>query len=79
MNNFRKCTECGKDTDGFTTCYIDNEVIAYLCPDCIENGKDYCLSCGHYSAGQTGFDLHHEGYCDSCWEQIEEDFNNAPY
>lgn len=69
------CDDCGKRTDGLTTCtYPIDAPDTKLCPDCMEN-SGFCLRCGHFCAGQSSFDFSEiPGYCSDCVDEIKSDF-----
>lgn len=72
-NQIKKCDECGKESEYITECtYPINDDITNLCPECLKEDGSFCLSCGAFCAGMTSFDFHHPGYCDTCWDEIEE-------
>jgi hypothetical protein len=70
---FKRCNECGKLSDLTTTCTfpIDREDIE-LCPTCLREDGSFCLSCGHFCSGIESFEFIHPGYCDNCWDEIED-------
>jgi hypothetical protein len=74
---FKKCNECGKMSDLTTTCSFpsgDNDI--ELCPTCLKEDGNFCLSCGAFCSGLQSFDFIHPGYCDTCWDEIESDYND---
>jgi hypothetical protein len=71
-NIVKKCDECGKEKECVITCtYPSDDSTTDLCPDCLKKDGSFCLSCGQFCAGMTSFDFNHPGYCDTCWDEIE--------
>ena|ERR1043165_3175857 len=73
-NRFKKCDNCGKLSECITTCEFPSDgSTTDLCPQCLKDDGSFCLSCGQFCAGMTNFDFIHPGYCDNCWDEIEQD------
>ena len=72
-NRLKKCDNCGKLSECITTCEFPSDgSTTDLCPQCLKDDGSFCLSCGQFCAGMESFDFHHPGYCDTCWDEIEE-------
>ena len=72
-NQLKKCDTCGKESECITTCEFPSDGSTIdLCPQCLKDDGSFCLSCGQFCSGMSSFDFIHPGYCDSCWDEIEE-------
>lgn len=79
LNRITKCDDCGKDSDGIMTCYFTDGETTHLCPDCLKKDGSFCMGCGNYCSGMASFDFHHPGYCDTCWDEIDDDWDDDEY
>ncbi|MDF2189301.1 hypothetical protein [Paraflavitalea sp. CAU 1676] len=83
LNKPGTCDNCGKRSEGLMTCTYFDDSTTTLCPDCLKEDGSFCLSCGLYCSGTANFDFVHPGYCDDCWDEIEQadnwDEDTDPY
>jgi len=74
------CNEEGCKKESIVRCYLpdndfDSEPDEYYCAKhAQENG--YCIGCGIFCAGINSFDFIHPGWCDNCYDQINDDFDD---
>jgi len=72
LNRVAICTQCRTDTNGLMMCqFPTGDEPIYLCPDCLRKDGNFCFCCGMFSSGLQSFDFIHPGYCDTCWDEIE--------
>lgn len=64
------CDKCKKNVSCLMDCTVNDELIERLCPTCLKEDGNYCLSCGDMVFGL-------ECFCDTCQMINEED--NADY
>jgi hypothetical protein len=74
------CQEDNCNSNGTVACWLPDdkdcqEITNYYCEKhAAENG--YCYLCGEFWAGIESFDIVHPGLCDTCYDDLNQTFNN---